>query len=65
MIRPTVSRTRRSGFFVEPQRSVSRGEQHITETAMLPVEVEQLPDLNGYLKFVSHPAWLRVRVRQA
>jgi type IV secretory pathway TraG/TraD family ATPase VirD4 len=62
VIRPTVSRTRRSGLFVEPHRSVSRGEQHITETAVLPAEVEQLPDLNGYLKFASYPAWLRIRL---
>jgi hypothetical protein len=62
VIRPTVSRTRRSGFFVEPHRSVSRGEQHVTEAAVLPAEVEQLPDLNGYLKFASHPAWLKVRL---
>jgi hypothetical protein len=26
------------------------------------VELEQLPDLSGYLKFASHPAWLRVRL---
>jgi type IV secretory pathway TraG/TraD family ATPase VirD4 len=62
VIRPTVSRTRRSGLFVEPHRSVSRGEQHITESAVLPAEVEQLPDLAGYLKFASHPAWLRIRL---
>ena len=45
---------------------VSRGEQHVTEAAVLPTEIEQLPDLAGYLKFTSHPAWLRVRLpRQA
>jgi hypothetical protein len=62
VIRPTVSRTRRSGFLVEPHHSVSRGEQHITEAAVLPAEVEQLPDLSGYLKFASQPAWLRIRL---
>ena len=56
VIRPTLSRTRRSGLFVEPHHSVSRGEQNITEAAVLPAEVEQLPDLSGYLKFASHPA---------
>jgi hypothetical protein len=59
---PTVSRTRRSGFFTDPHHSVSRGEQHVTEPAVLPAEVEQLPDLAGYLKFASHPAWLLVRL---
>jgi type IV secretory pathway TraG/TraD family ATPase VirD4 len=62
VIRPTVSRTRRSGFLVEPHHSVSRGEQHVTEAAVLAAEVEQLPDLSGYLKFASHPAWLRGRL---
>ena len=61
VIRPTLSRTRRTGIFAEPHHSVSRGEQHVTESAVLAAEVEQLPDLQGYLKFASHPAWLRVR----
>lgn len=65
VIRPTVSRTRRSGLFVEPHHSVSRGEQHVTEAAVLPAEVEQLPDLSGYLKFASQPAWLRVRLEHS
>jgi hypothetical protein len=62
VIRPTVSRTRKGGFFAEPGHSVSRGEQHVTESAVLAAEIEQLPDLAGYLKFASHPAWLRVRL---
>lgn len=63
VIRPTVSRTRRTGLFTDPHRSVSRGEQHVTEPAVLPAEVEQLLDLSGYLKFASHPAWRRVRLQ--
>jgi type IV secretory pathway TraG/TraD family ATPase VirD4 len=63
VIRPTVSRTRRTGLFTDPHRSVSRGEQHVTEAAVLAAEIEQLPDLSGYLKFASHPAWLRVQLR--
>lgn len=62
VIRPTVSKTRRSGFFTDPHHSVSRGEQHVTESAVLPAEIEQLPDLAGYLKFASYPAWLRVHL---
>jgi len=62
VIRPTLSRTRRTGIFTDPHHSVSRGEQHVTEAAVLPAEVEQLPDLSGYLKFASHPAWLRVQL---
>jgi type IV secretory pathway TraG/TraD family ATPase VirD4 len=62
VIRPTVSRTRKGGFFAEPGHSISRGEQHVTESAVLPAEIEQLPDLSGYLKFASHPAWLKIRL---
>jgi hypothetical protein len=58
MIRPAVSRTRKGGFFAEPGHSASRGEPHVTESAAIPAEVEQLPDLNGYLELASHPAWL-------
>jgi hypothetical protein len=29
---------------------------------VLPAEIEQLPDLNGYLKFASQPAWLKIRL---
>ncbi|MBS0374222.1 MAG: type IV secretion system DNA-binding domain-containing protein [Proteobacteria bacterium] len=36
--------------------------QRTTESAVLPSEIEQLPDLCGYLKFASEPAWLRVRI---
>ena len=64
MIHPTLSKTRRSGFFTDPHHSVSRGEQHVTEVAVLPAEIEQLPDLSGYLKFASSPAWLRVKLSQ-
>ena len=62
VIRPTISRSRRSGLFVEPHQSVSRGEQHVLESAVLPAQIEQLPDLSGYLKFASSAAWLRVRL---
>jgi hypothetical protein len=41
---------------------VIRGEQHVTEAAVLAAEVEQLPYLSGYLKFASHPAWLKIRL---
>jgi len=39
----------------------NRGEQHATEAAVLPAEVQQLPDLSGYLEFASHPPWIKVR----
>jgi hypothetical protein len=65
VIRPTVSRTRKGGFFAEPGHSVSRGEQHVTESAVLAAEIEQLADLSGYLKFASIPSWLRVQLKRS
>ena len=35
-------------------------EQHVTEEAVLPSEIEQLPDLQGYLKIASQQRWPRV-----
>ena len=35
---------------------------HATEPAVLPAEIEQLPDLSGYLKLASRPEWVNVRV---
>jgi type IV secretory pathway TraG/TraD family ATPase VirD4 len=32
------------------------------EAAILPSEIEQLPDLTGFLKIASRPEWLRVRL---
>jgi len=34
--------------------------RHVTEAAVLASEIEQLPDLVGFLKFASGPAWMRV-----
>jgi type IV secretory pathway TraG/TraD family ATPase VirD4 len=61
VIRRHVSHSRRPG---EWRSSKSTGEQHVTEPAVLPSEIEQLPDLSGYVKIASHPAWRRVTLRQ-
>jgi type IV secretory pathway TraG/TraD family ATPase VirD4 len=42
------------------RRSSNVSTQHITETAVMPSELEQLPDLQGYLKTASGRAWQRV-----
>ena len=31
--------------------------------AVLPSEIEQLPDLQGYLKFASQAKWMKVTLR--
>lgn len=45
------------------RRSMNVSEQRVTEPAVLASELEQLPDLTGYLKTASSPDWLRVRLR--
>ena len=58
-------RDRESWFAARGARhSTSVSEQRVTEMAVLPSELEQLPDLIGYLKAASSPVWLRVKVRR-
>ena len=64
--RRSTSRGRDGGGFFGGRgwrRSTNVTEQRVTETAVLASELEQLPDLTGYLKTASSPAWLRVRLR--
>ena len=57
VVRTTESRSRR-GF--QLMSSVTRSEHRNVEFAVLDSEIEQLPDLKGYLKFASSPEWRRV-----
>jgi type IV secretory pathway TraG/TraD family ATPase VirD4 len=51
-----------AGWRPGPRRSVQISEQPVTESAVLASELEQLPDLTGYLKTASSRAWLRVNL---
>lgn len=42
--------------------STTISEHRTLENAVLPSEIEQLPDLSGYLKFASSPSWQRVQI---
>jgi type IV secretory pathway TraG/TraD family ATPase VirD4 len=42
------------------RRSNSTTEQYATEPAVMPSQLEQLPDLCGYIKTASSPSWLKV-----
>ncbi|MBV9724285.1 MAG: type IV secretion system DNA-binding domain-containing protein, partial [Gammaproteobacteria bacterium] len=44
------------------RRSTTITRQQVLETAVLSAEIEQLPDLCGFLKTAASPVWLRVRV---
>jgi hypothetical protein len=63
VVRRHTSRARDRGWLLAraARRSTSVSEQQVTEAAVLPAELEQLPDLTGYLKTASAPFWLRVR----
>jgi len=57
VIRATRSTSRRYG---ELLGSTTRTEHFAVEAALLPSEIEQLPDMAGYVKLASSPRWQRV-----
>jgi len=58
------ARDREPGFAARGgRRSTSTSQQRVTEAAVLPSELEQLPDCSGYLKTAASPAWLKVNFR--
>ena len=59
VLRTTVSKSRR---YTEMLGSISHSEHFNVEPAVLPSQIEQLPDLAGYLKHASDPHWHRVRL---
>jgi hypothetical protein len=67
VLRRQTSRARdREGWFAGrgARRSTSVTRQQIIEAAVLPAEIEQLPDFSGYLKTAASPVWLRVSMRR-
>jgi hypothetical protein len=62
IIRPQVSVTRpiRLGGRSRATRTLSR--HHVVESAVMPSEIEQLPDLAGFLKLASRPEWRRIKL---
>jgi len=60
--RPTVSRSWRA---TDVLPSTTRSDHQQIEPAIMDSEIEQLPDLHGYLKFASTPYWRRVALEPA
>ena len=56
-----VQETRSQGERDGSER-VSHARQVALELALLPAEIEALPDLEGYLKLASNPVWRRIRL---
>jgi type IV secretory pathway TraG/TraD family ATPase VirD4 len=59
IIREQITKSRRPTEWLASQ---SVAQQHVTESAVLASEIEQLPDLQGFLKFASTPEWKRVKL---
>jgi type IV secretory pathway TraG/TraD family ATPase VirD4 len=63
VLRRQISRgSDREGLFARrgARRSKSTSEQRVTEAAVMPSEIEGLPDFCGYLKVASVSEWLKV-----
>jgi type IV secretory pathway TraG/TraD family ATPase VirD4 len=60
VLRTTVSKSRRVTEFFG---STTHGQHVSVEHAVLPSQMEQLPDLAGFLKNASDPTWRRVRLQ--
>jgi hypothetical protein len=61
VVRVSRSRSRRAGDFLP---SITESEHRQVEPAVMDSEIEQLPDLAGFLKLASSPDWLRVTLRR-
>ncbi len=62
ILREQVTHNATAGIIISPPHSVSKSIHHVTEAAVMPSEIEQLPDLQGFLKFSSQPQWRRVKL---
>ena len=51
-----------NGLLKGLRRSTNVSEQHVVEAAVMPSELEQLPDLSGFLKTASSRVWRRIRI---
>lgn len=59
VVRTLVSRTKTGSI---GRDAVSRSSQHVVEAAVMPSEIEGLPDLAGYRKAAGDPAWRCVKL---
>jgi hypothetical protein len=62
VIRQHVSRSRPTSFGGIAHESQTTSDHHTTEDAVMASEIEQLPDLTGFLKVASQPHWRRIQL---
>jgi Type IV secretion-system coupling protein DNA-binding domain len=58
-------RDREDSFGQRTRRSQQISEQQLSESAVLASQLEQLPDLSGYLKTASSRSWRRAQVARS
>jgi type IV secretory pathway TraG/TraD family ATPase VirD4 len=63
IIRQQTSRSQPAGLFGRTHATQSVTDQHLTEDAVMASEIEQLPDLTGFVKLASRPEWRRVSLK--
>jgi len=63
--RTQISYSRALGFGGAARASRTRSEQHAIEQAVMASQIEQLPDLSGFLKVASRAEWQRVVIAQS
>jgi type IV secretory pathway TraG/TraD family ATPase VirD4 len=62
VIRQHISHSRPTSLGGSTRETRSISEHHTTEDAVMASEIEQLPDLTGFLKIASQPQWRRVEL---
>jgi|SRR6267378_3099679 len=62
IIRRQVSHNRPTRFGGAAHQTRSTSDHHVTEDAVMASEIEQLPDLTGFLKVASRPEWRRATI---
>jgi hypothetical protein len=62
VIREHTSHSRPSGILSKAHATKTHTFQHAVEDAVMASEIEQLPDLTGFLKLASQPQWRQVQL---
>jgi type IV secretory pathway TraG/TraD family ATPase VirD4 len=62
VVRRHISHSRPTSLGGSARETRTTSDHHTTEDAVMASEIEQLPDLTGFLKIASQPQWRRVRL---
>jgi type IV secretory pathway TraG/TraD family ATPase VirD4 len=65
VVRPQYSVSRKASSFLDLDDVRTTSHQNTLEDAVLASEIEQLPDLQGFLKLASGPEWIKVHLKRS